>query len=248
MTVLPSDHKEEERALPAVAGKRELRGYDNVRPDDLVIPRIRIVQPQTDLPGSPPAGMLYNTQTMQAVESINCVPMTMAHSRVYWASLDDETPRCASNNGITPRREHKDGPISLECATCPMSKWQAGEPPRCSDRFTFIFVDRDTGAPFMTDFYRSSYKIGRAIVSAYRNSNIEFWERPMILFTGKGRKYSYYEYAFVVEKYESREEAPIFKAMFEEFVSPGTLDRIMNADFGEEEERQSGSIADQDEW
>ena len=248
MTVLPHDHNEEENTLPAIAGTRQLRGYENVRPDDLVIPRVRIVQPQSDFPGSPPIGYLYNTQTMQSFESISCVPMAMIHSRVYWENLEDETPRCGSNNGRTPRRDNPNGPISLECASCPMGKWNNGEPPRCSDRFTFVFVDMETGARFMTDFYRSSYKIGRAIVSAYRNSNIEFWERPMVLFTTKGKRYQYYEYAFIQEKYENRAMAPIFKDMFEEFQSPGTLDRIMNADLGEKEEQQSESIADTDEW
>jgi len=138
-------------------------GTEDLGREDLVIPRVRLVQPTSALGGN--AGELFNALTGESAPEIHAVILRIGKSRVLWPSeyQRDQRPLCASNDGIVPRTEFA-GMYAEQCADCPQMLWgDNGEPPACSFGYSYLAADRSRDdLPFILTANRSSLKAARA--------------------------------------------------------------------------------------
>ena len=150
--------RQNEKALAITPGTEDL-----VR-EDLVIPRVRLVQPTSALDGN--AGELYNSLTGESQAEIRAIILRIGKSRVMWPEgfERNQSPLCASNDGIAPRPEFA-GEYAERCEGCPMTEWgDDGTPPRCA--FGYTYLCSDVGCddlPFVLTASRSNLKAARTL-------------------------------------------------------------------------------------
>ena len=142
-------------------------GLQTVVPEDLVLPRKRLVQPTSSF--SQEAGKIHDNIDEIAVPSITVIPLDYRAGQILWPEKysKESEPRCASDDGVTPRPNMEfPGP----CATCPMSKWRYNEdtgaedlPPECGNTFNFKVMDPSDGIPALISFKGKSASAGNKL-------------------------------------------------------------------------------------
>jgi len=182
--------KTEETALAIPAPTAPL-GLEKVKDDeDLIIPRLRVVQPTSKM--SDQQGHFHNNITNTTKPEVRCIFLNLGRTRVYWDPEDLEAdPLCASNDAEEPRSEYGENhwvPESGKCADCVKSKWHAnGDKPACALGYTFLGVDLDAGLPFFLNFARTSAKTAKNIISffRYQAGHQPLFSCPIVLTTEK---------------------------------------------------------------
>jgi hypothetical protein len=194
----------------SLVSRENVEGYEGIRPDDLMIARLRLVQSVSRLPGEPKEGTIYNTTTQECAGKVRVVVIGIKHTQVYWDEINADRPACASDNGNTPR-EDIERPVCGSCSACSKSKWSTNGskrvPPECSDRITFLVIDRDELVPALVDFYKTSYVSGRAIITTLFSTQKPPYYTPIDLmprFVTKD-KFSYYVWSFARSEYQEGE-------------------------------------------
>jgi hypothetical protein len=221
-------------------------GYEDIPPEELMVFRLRLVQPQTsDLPGNPPKGSLFLSGVQRAFEKVECVPMQAIMTRVAWDQRDPSKPVCASNNGKVPRGDIEE-PFRAVCEGCPAAQWgEDGEPPQCSARYTILFVDRAHGMPFIVDFSKTSYRAGRALVSIFAQQGIPLCDYPVTLsstvMTKNNR--SFYAWTYTLDQWSDPQERQMFHDLFLQFRQADVKNKLMGANLtvNDEEDRPVAS-------
>lgn len=129
--------------LPAKPTARAPRGLEDVAPEDLVVPRFRIVQPTSD---EGTAGNFRDVISGEEYESLEgVVPLRFTKGRVYFLRPEEGGGlACASDDRIVPA-ERIEKPVQARCAGCPRAKWSSGEggkriKPDCSETWTLLMA------------------------------------------------------------------------------------------------------------
>ena len=102
----------------------ELRGagMEEIRPDELVIPRYRRLEALSKADGQEPhPGWYFNSITKQQVKTIPCVILRVQHGRTCFAGKGREL-LCASSDGLVPRDQYM-GKYAQKCTKCPKGKF-----------------------------------------------------------------------------------------------------------------------------
>ena len=124
----------------------DMPGFQDLDPEDFVIPRIRLIQPTSKLDGS--EGHFNNSATNQALSSFDVVLLRITKSRVLWSSTMGEDPLCASNDAVLQRPEFESSTYGPYCTECPQAKWGTdGEVPPCKLTYNLFLVDTETQMP-----------------------------------------------------------------------------------------------------
>jgi len=173
--------------IPAPSALTAPLGLEGVKEsEDLIIPRIRVVQPTSKM--SDKAGTFHNNVTETTKLEVQCIFLRLSRTRVYW-DPDDLTapPLCASNDAEEPRSEFKENtwiPESGKCDDCVNSKWHAnGDKPACALGYTFLGVDLDEGMPFFINLSRTSARTAKQIITSFLLRKEALFSRPVILRT-----------------------------------------------------------------
>ena len=146
----------------ATRDAQALAGTSTLGNEDMVIPRLRLVQSQSEF--SDEVGALFNNLTGEASPAVRAVVLKVGKNRVMWPPdfQRDQQPLCASNDAFAPRDGYV-GKYATLCSDCPHAQWgEDGKPPACSFGYTYLIADRDVDdLPAMLTASRTSLKAAK---------------------------------------------------------------------------------------
>lgn len=161
---MAKDKKDEElmplgENLPA---RPEDFGRDYIPEEELPMPRLRIIQKETD---DQVAGVFVNTQTEETFAAVECILLDVIRRRTYWdptlKNMDE--PLCRSRDAITG--EGDPGGSCTKCLKAPWTGPNQEVKPECALVYEFIGLD-ESGAPFLFSVQRTGVKPARNFIAA----------------------------------------------------------------------------------
>jgi hypothetical protein len=174
-------------------------GLENVRPEDLILPRLMICQalsPQKKrssdnfIPGLED-GNLFNTVTGEVYGGkVKIVPLVYTQSRILFRDLEEGGGMlCQSLNGING------GKLSPTCDACPKSKFsEDGDVPECSLFMNFACLLMPSKQLIAVSFKSSGLKAARAWISRMKYTDKPIFSQVYAISTveKKGAKGEYF--------------------------------------------------------
>ncbi|RJX19003.1 MAG: hypothetical protein C4575_09515 [Desulforudis sp.] len=134
---------------PAVETPGLPGGLEDMDKSDIVIPRLRVVQP-TSKEGTP--GKLRLNLTGDEFDQLTVVFIKATKGRVLFDRENlGSPPLCGSLDRVRPSNFFE-SPISDRCGQCPMAGWTKDNgrnaPPECNESYTLLGLDVDNRIPF----------------------------------------------------------------------------------------------------
>lgn len=173
-------------------------GQSNLTGDQLIPPRVKIVQAMSEerAAGAAEAGEFWNTLTSENLGSeIKFLPITTFMNRVFLVRGERRTiaekilkehkmPALSEGDGLKCRSldmEYGNGEPGIACNECPLSAWHGvgnQEPPPCSEVYNVAAVT-ELGDLVILQFQRSSAKAGKKFFSMLRFAGVDAapWDR-----------------------------------------------------------------------
>src|SRR5437773_6593411 len=97
-------------------------GLEALGPEDLIIPRLSLVQPTSQIDGVE-AGKFYMNLTGEEFDQVEAVFLKVTKGRVYFAEETTERkPVCGSSDRIKPSPRFEP-PVAPACKDCLFSRW-----------------------------------------------------------------------------------------------------------------------------
>src|SRR5215467_4687830 len=122
-------------------------GMEVLGPEDLIIPRLTLVQPTSQIDGVE-AGKFYMNLTGEQFDQVEAVFLKVTKGRVYFADdAIERKPVCGSSDRIKPSPRFE-SPAAPTCKECIFSRWNGKEPPFCNESYNLLGVMVETGFPF----------------------------------------------------------------------------------------------------
>jgi hypothetical protein len=162
------------RSSQALASRAEpVEGLEDIGQDDLIIPRLKIVQPTSQLGEGVLPGTFVSNLGGEGVKQVRIVPIAIKKGRVLFEEGQD-LPTCKSNDGLVPSVEH---PVAPACARlergrlvtlCPRAAWMGrdADPPDCRLVYNVLALNLDEGAsPFFISLKGTSCKPVKQLLS-----------------------------------------------------------------------------------
>ena len=174
----------------ALAGLTDLddsgtEGLEDIDQDDLMIPRVRVIQPTSQLDGPP--GAFHNNLSGQTKAAIRAALLKVTKSRVFWNTDDlKAAPLCASDDAKVPQTVHA-GKYAQKCDGCELAQWgkdKSGNPvpPQCRLTYNFLAADLDDDdTPFILSLAGASVKSARQIISVFVLKRKKLFSRPVYI-------------------------------------------------------------------
>lgn len=169
----------------AIATQSQAKGFENFTSEDLVIPRLRLLQglSKAVTDGVGKMGLYQDSLTEEVLgEKVEVVLLGMKNGAVYFKQ--GEGMVCKSNDGITSINGDT-------CSQCPFNEYwknwkEDGTPPACSATKEFMSVTKSTvgGAesrPLMVTFMKTSYGLGKKLATMARLANRDIFFRSYVL-------------------------------------------------------------------
>jgi hypothetical protein len=166
-------------------------GFLNINKDDIVLPRYRMVQLNSeDIPDTQThLGEWFNTISGEFATSITIIPVDMKVSRAAMPRQyrSDSRPLCASSDGqhaderffddgfAELAREYGDFGFTGVCEDCPLAKFGPdGQKPVCAKVYVY-HVMTDDGHEAIIRLKRSAHKVGKQINTIIRQYYFTRW-------------------------------------------------------------------------
>lgn len=139
-------------------------GLENVRPEDVVLPRLSILQPTSPMSSEDGyrQGDIVNGITNENYgKSFEFYVLHYYPNRVMWETDEPGSDiECSSENNITGTKYGK-------CAECPHSQWGEKERPRCTEFKNLVVQPTDLDAsPLVLSGKRAALKPVKTLISA----------------------------------------------------------------------------------
>ena len=210
----------EQAIVPAQSAKLSF-GQSDVRPQDIVPPRVKIVQNMSKevADGIAKPGDFYNTLTGENYgPTIRVQPLTTFMTRILLVRTEKrkDIEKALKPAGLTLDdgdgllcrsfdMEHGIGSPGTLCETCPLSQWREGrQPPLCTETYN-IAASSELGDLLLLSFAKSGAKVGKRLFSAIRLTAAAPWLRFIDLTTKQDRN----ELGnFFVPEFRLAEQAP----------------------------------------
>jgi len=170
-----------------VEALRSLPGFEELVPEDLIVPLIHLVQPTSQLPGSPPAGQFFHSTSGASVPSFRAVFLTYHRTRVLFDPDDLQAPTiCRSGDALHPVSPLTGLTVALwaekllgaplsgppsdvnDCPGCPFGdlRWLDDEAPPCNLTYNLLGLDVDNfDAPFILPLRKTAVGPVRRLLS-----------------------------------------------------------------------------------
>jgi hypothetical protein len=149
--------------LPAVAPAGA--GLEQFGPADLIIPRLTLIQPTSQVDGVS-AGKFYMNLTGDEYDELEIVFLKVMKGRIYFAEDGaDRKAVCGSSDRVKPSPRF-DPPMAPACAECTSSRWNGKEPPECSETYNLLGVTVESGLPFWWSVKSTAIAPTRRFLSA----------------------------------------------------------------------------------
>jgi hypothetical protein len=182
-------------ALQALFRENAGAGLDNIRPEDIILPRLSILQPTSPLVTEDgyQVGDIVNSITNENYgKRFEFYVLHYYPNRVKWESDDPGSPiECSSDNNITGSKFGK-------CAECPFSKWSKNaqgqdERPACTEFKNIIVLPANEGddmdtSPIVFSGKRSALKPVNTLLSALAVSRKPAYASRWVLTVEKNQK------------------------------------------------------------
>jgi len=177
-------------AIPVEAGLpvelEDYSGYEGFDSSDLIIPRVKIVQP-TSRKGTP--GKFSMNLTEEEFEEMSVVVIKASRSRVLWPPVDSdiEEPICKSSDFLNPDPSIQ-APLSTVCAeyvqkgdlkvletVCSKAKWINNERPDCNQVYNLLCLTGEN-VPFWIALSGSSIGPVKRFISSVALQRKKLWQ------------------------------------------------------------------------
>lgn len=186
-------------ALTPTSGASLSFGQSNLSGDNLIPPRVKIVQQMSEerSGGLAEAGDFFNTLTSEDLgPTIKFLPLLPFMNRILLvrdqkrdtvtaalrdAALLPAKGTLSEGDGLKCRSLdmiHGNGEPGIDCAACPLSRWDGQVPPLCTEVYNIAAVT-DLGELVIVQFQKSSAKTGKKLFSMLRfaGDNVAPWAR-----------------------------------------------------------------------
>ena len=144
-------------------------GMEDIDKDDLVIPRLKIIQ-TTAKEGTP--GKFGLNLTMEEFDTVDATLLKVTKGRVMFDKEDlTLPPLCGSQDRIVPAdyfTDEADGtvPMSDVCDGCVQAQWDGNTPPPCSETYTMLMLDVNTFIPFFLQLKGTAIRPSKSLITA----------------------------------------------------------------------------------
>jgi hypothetical protein len=160
-------------------------GYEDFDSSDLIIPRVKIIQP-TSRKGT--AGKFSMNLTEEEFDEMSIVVIKAARSRVLWPPVDSdlEEPLCKSSDFLNPDASVQ-APMSTVCAeyvmkgdlkvletVCTKAKWISDERPDCNQVYNLLCLTGEN-VPFWISMAGASIGPVKRFISAIALQRKKLW-------------------------------------------------------------------------
>jgi hypothetical protein len=140
-------------------------GLEQLGPSDLIIPRLTLIQPTSQIDGVE-AGKFYMNLTGDEYSEVEVVFLKVMKGRIYFAEDGaDRKALCGSADRVKPSPRFNP-PMAPACAECPSARWNGKEPPDCSETYNLLGVTVETGLPFWWSVKSTAIAPTRRFLSA----------------------------------------------------------------------------------
>lgn len=161
------------------------KGFENFSIDDLIIPRIRLLQDSSTSVKAKQAesGMFQDSLTEELLgDKVEVVPLNFKNGAVFFRVGDGLV--CKSNDGVSSFK----GDL---CASCPFNEYHGafkadGTPPKCKSTKEFLVLKRDSlenkaPYPMILTFLGGSYPAGKTMASMARLTGEDIFNKSYII-------------------------------------------------------------------
>lgn len=164
-----------ERASGVIAQYQhdELDAYQDLLPDEMVIPVVKLVQGVSRDVDTKKVGDFFNTVTKEYKPDLRVAVLALKRSRSLFGESFDEPPICSSDDAIKPREIVEVGAdmTGPDCATCPFSQWGTaregkGKGQACRMAYNLLCMDLDDFSVFVVRVTGASIQDFRKYMSA----------------------------------------------------------------------------------
>ena len=166
---VPAIRKETSLAQPG-SNKLAGRGFENLDKSDLLLPRIKLLQPLSpeinDL-GQKPGTIFLGLGNKNYGNKITVIPVLHFRSRIKWIPEDENDGKggidCSSPDSRTPR----EAKYSANCATCSHQLWndkakiKKDKAPKCTMYDNFLCLIDGGNEPVIIPFERTKQKVAK---------------------------------------------------------------------------------------
>jgi len=122
-------------------------GLEVLTPEDLIIPRLTLVQPTSQIEGIE-AGKFCLNLTGEEFDTLDVVFLKVTKGRIYFPEgSTDQKPVCGSQDRLKPSPRFEQ-PVAETCESCFYANWNGKEPPVCNETLNLLGVMVDAGLPF----------------------------------------------------------------------------------------------------
>jgi hypothetical protein len=186
------------------------RGLENVKREDITMPRLVILQPQSPevLEKGMKEGHIINNVTMTDYgDSIVIVPILHSKSRIYWQDRDEGGGQlCASDDGLNPRDcgapcriakmlKMKEFPAPEDCTKCPFHTWdneaekKKDQRPKCTMYYNFPVLINKEMEPVALSLERTKVAAAKKLITLcfYNGSNLDAFAKAYRITTYKDK-------------------------------------------------------------
>ena len=179
------------------------RGFENVKKDDLQLPRLKLLQalsPEVEDEKGKAGDIINSLSDENYGTELSFIPILQSYSRVYWASKEkDAEILCSSNDGIVPSPAIEEPPAKT-CEACPNSKFIEDEGPVCTEFYNFpVLVNGKEPAGLALS--RTKISVAKRLISKamYAGKGLDLFSMKFKLRSKKvtGEKFSYYNFDVV---------------------------------------------------
>lgn len=227
-----SKEKKEEKALTPTSsllpdflrGKGQGRGRENIDQTDLVLPRIKLLQPLSpEVDKGLQPGHLVNSLTGEDYGTeMTIIPIIHFKSRIYWREREEGGGiLCSAPNGLNPTRSE----FAPCCAECKLKDWNNNaktskeKAPKCVIYYNFAVLVNDGATPVALSMERTKIRVAKKLLSlaAYTGGNLDMFARKYKISVEKVKndQGTWYNYAVTPVGFVSEEEFQKAENVFE---------------------------------
>lgn len=172
----------------ALATQGTSMGFDEDSNDDVIIPRIKVINALSPerIDGIAEEGALLNSLTQESLINARFIPFKQYYSNIHWNPDRDGDPRifCRSQDGRIGQNDI--GVVS--CATCGKNKFDNSKTgkdaqPQCTQYLNFLGYIAGSPMPIVLSFARTNYAEGRKLLSMAKSMRQPLWHFAYLLNT-----------------------------------------------------------------
>lgn len=155
-------------------------GFEDDTMDDLIIPRIKVMQalsPEVQ-DGKAKVGDIVNSLTLERLNDKVFIPVCKFNNHVYWRDRNDGGGIiCRAADGKTGQMEDGSVKYCAQCRLCEFDNTKSGREalPKCTKYINFLGFFEDEMVPIILSFAKTNMAEGKKMYSMAKVSRQNIW-------------------------------------------------------------------------